>query len=194
LNVVTGGTLDATRLLPSGGTVIQTGGVVDLNDRITSLSGGTVEISGGSWDVNRWTYAYGGTLHIIGGTNTGGTGPTLVSNKEYNDNGYNYTQWFTLDAGGVTTHTSSSGTISASATNTIKVDGIADYLAGSGNVGDVLTLINHGGLANWTDNAEVDDDPVGSGLVDGGKGEVTITATGATLYIVPPPGTVIIIR
>ena len=128
LNVVDGGTLVASRLRPSGGNVIQTGGVVDISDRIHSLNPGTVTISGGSWDVNRWTYVYGGTLHIIG------TNSTLVKHSSYGDVATpSVTQWFTLEAGGVTKHTAGSASIGPTTTTTIQVDGIPAYLDGSGS-------------------------------------------------------------
>ena len=183
LNVVDGGTLVASRLRPSGGNVIQTGGVVDISDRIHSLNPGTVTISGGSWDVNRWTYVYGGTLHIIG------TNSTLVKHSSYGDLATpSVTQWFTLEAGGVTKHTAGSAAVSTTGSTTIQVDGIPAYLAGSGSGGDVLPLIEFSNTdPDWPAHAVVDDDPVGSGFVDSGKGLVTITPTGATLTILGAP-------
>ena len=182
LTIVDGGTLAVNgRFQPSGGQIIQTGGLVDVNDRITSLSGGTVTISGGAWDVLRWTYTYGGTLHIIG------TNSTLVKHSQYGDTGGGaFTQRFTLEAGGVTKHTGSA-IITTATTTTIQVDGIENYTGPTG-VGNEITLIEFSNEdPDWTNGHAVVDgvsDGNGGFLVDDGKGVVTITPTGAELTII----------
>jgi len=172
LNVIAGGVLENNGMhQPNGGTLRQTGGEVNFGNRVQGV-GGLTEISGGSYHNARWTYVSSGTLHIIGSQPTSvsiGTFPSWSPSAQL-------TARFTLDANGVTPmllgregdfhgHAPTSGFI------TVDVDGIATYLAGSGNVGDILPLVTRsGGLkypAAWT-----------MGLVDCGLGSVGLDVDG----------------
>lgn len=200
LRIPAGGYLDGDRTSnPAGSVIYITGGgkfgadIRPPNDGPLhpGTVNGLVEISGASsWDTARWTYTSDASLHIIG------SAPTKVFTTDLMSwtNGSIARLSFTLDAGGVRPFTFNNYMASGSPTSgsvTVAVDGIAAYIAGPGNVGDIVPLLyDASGLPclheTWF--------PADGTLVDGGNGKLvhvydTGNFKGISVEIMPEPAT-----
>ena len=200
LYIPTGGYLDRERFKANADSEIHIdGGTFKADCRPPGHQ--YIEITDGTWSAARWTYMTSpgvGTLHIVG------SDPDQVHLNGFVSWNYNSTPTlqYTLDANGVTPfsiggegefHPHNQQSIDGFIT--IEVAGIDDYLAGVGNVGDVIDLVvcssglNYPTAANWT-----------TGLVDDGKGLVSVHANGVTLEVlgggptdvIPEPSTLVI--
>jgi len=184
LNVIDGGLLRSPSFenQPNGGTLRQTGGEVNIGNRVKGDAGLT-EISGGTFWNTRYTYCDVARIHVIGSEATSVAIDSWITYGPTTPIGY---LDFTLDGNGVTPLEWNVYGSGRTPQTTISVDGIAAYLAGAGNVGDVIDL--------FYDTNSVIDHPttfLGVGLVDGGLGEVkmNVAGTGFELEILPEPAT-----
>ena len=184
LNVIAGGLLrsPSAENQPNGGTLRQTGGEVNIGNRIKGDAGLT-EISGGTFWNTRYTYCDVARMHIIGSDPVSVGLDSWITYGPPSPIGY---LDFTLDANGVTPLTWRVYGSGRTPVTTIAVDGIAAYLAGAGNVGDIIPLF-------YDDNSVLDHPTtfLGVGLVDGGLGEVkmNVAGTGFDVEILPEPAT-----